>query len=798
MALTIYKISSYLNWRAGSATFPGGTGEIGGNSDLSNYYTIQQLQTAGSSFINFENITGAYHNHLLGLEGGLAFDEGESSGMAGQYFHLDEYTYNRVNLLNFGYSLTEDFEHIVSLVGDQLSPGNNMYYGTDLTGVKGWYPLPEGFTDSSGAPVGDSLWQVDSNYEVLEPVDPNYYLFIQNILYISGDGISPISSNTQQGYSLGVAAGNSSVDNGGVLYLLGGYSSIGKGGDVWIESGSADDSSNSLGGDIIINPGRVWNGAEYVNIGNIYLGDNGYSYGGVLKEKTTETNVVFYNPTTGLITYGEAAGGPGGALEDDILQWYAAGNYYRPYPSMPSGMIYTYKENYGGLYNWNAIGYDCAFSDWFMPSSTELYDLLAYVSPSSGTYISSTEDGASEIIAYDEERTISYSLKSAAGKVWPIRMIHDYGEIYLSLSPGDTGPSGGMIFTSYGNGHTIYYEAAQSGYVFTANEWSNITNEYTELGTGSGLGQGIRNTIAIIGQNGHTGSAAATCRAITSHVEIIAPSFVAPVGWHVPDSTEIYTLVDYARAGGTYTDAGRALAEVDADYWDDISEATNSTGFSARGAGRRRYDDGTFERINLYFYMWAKDQPVWYGLMIDNSAGDFDLALGNIEADNNDGYSVRLIQDNLKDRDGNEYHTVILNGLEWTIENLKVSRYADGSQIPIIEDGTDWSNDTSGARCEYDNDGYALDLGFLYNGYAIDNDVIYFTRGGAHETGWRLPTITEWLDLIDYYEDSNGIVGSLMSTNWWINGTGTNSTLFNAQGSGWRNSRMVSRHSKYK
>ena len=788
MAITIYKNAYHVGWDTKGIAVVRAIGIGGGESglpvNLANYYTIEQLGTPGASIVDFENIANIEHNLLPGLQGGTEYsdsappDSDDSSGVPDiihEYYHLDFENYNRVLGQNFTGSLVENIDYSVELDGDVVDPGFNYYYGTNGAGTKGWYPLPEDLVASSGAPVGESLWEIDSN-NYLTPITDSTLRLSDGVwdLFINANAIW---SGQGDDCSLNIAAGSvyEETISSNVLYA----------GDLWLWAGWASNAKD-IAGDVHIEIGY---NTDNLNFGNIFLSINEGGSGG-LHPKTTETNVVYYDTTTGLLTYGEVSTAPGGSLEDDILQWYSAGNYYRPYPSMPSGMIYTYKAAYGGLYNWNGIGYDCTFSDWYMPSATELYDLLAYVSPSPGTYISSTEDGAETVIGYDEERTEVYPYKNTLGIVWPIREIHDYGSIYLSLSPGDTGPSGGMIFAMQGNGHVIYYEAAQSADVFSPNEWSNITNAYTELETGSGLGQGLRNTIAIIGQNGHTASAASACRAITSHVEIIAPSFVAPVGWHVPTSTEICTLVDYARDGGSYTDAGRALAEVDADYWDDISQATNSTGFSARGAGRRNAYSGDFENINLYFFMWASDNPGWYGLMIDNSAGDFDLALGNIEADNNDGYSVRLIQDNIKDRDGNEYHTVILNGLEWTIENLKVSRYADGSQIPLIEDNTDWSNDTSGARCAYDNDGYFFDFGYLYNGYAIDNDIIYFTRGGAHETGWRLPTQTEWEDMCASVEESGGLVPSLKDTNYWNyngGGPGTNTSLFTAKAGGMRN-----------
>lgn len=149
MALTVYKISSYKNWRTNSGTFMGGGSTTADFSLLlSNYYTKTELQTSGSASVHFNNITDAYHNHLLGIEGGIEGDSGDSSGGVGEFYHLSYYDYDRLIFLNFSMSLTEDLNHVVTLVNDETTPGIYKYYGTDGTGDKGWYGLPA--ADSSG------------------------------------------------------------------------------------------------------------------------------------------------------------------------------------------------------------------------------------------------------------------------------------------------------------------------------------------------------------------------------------------------------------------------------------------------------------------------------------------------------------------------------------------------------------------------------------------------------------------------------------------------------------------------
>ena len=97
MSLTIYKISSYVKRDAKSGIY---VGDVSNTTDFSllfaNYYTKTEVQTSGSAVIHFDNITNAYHNNLLGLEGGLVADNssGESSGEAGEYYHLSKAQYD--------------------------------------------------------------------------------------------------------------------------------------------------------------------------------------------------------------------------------------------------------------------------------------------------------------------------------------------------------------------------------------------------------------------------------------------------------------------------------------------------------------------------------------------------------------------------------------------------------------------------------------------------------------------------------------------------------------------------------
>jgi uncharacterized protein (TIGR02145 family) len=97
------------------------------------------------------------------------------------------------------------------------------------------------------------------------------------------------------------------------------------------------------------------------------------------------------------------------------------------------------------------------------------------------------------------------------------------------------------------------------------------------------------------------------------------------------------------------------------------------------------------------------------------------------------------------DTDGNVYGTVKIGNQVWMTENLRTTKYNDDSNIPLVTDGTAWSNlDTSG-YCWYNNDSTAnaQTYGALYNWYTVNTNKLC-------PTGWHVPTDAEWTVLTDY------------------------------------------------
>jgi uncharacterized protein (TIGR02145 family) len=96
----------------------------------------------------------------------------------------------------------------------------------------------------------------------------------------------------------------------------------------------------------------------------------------------------------------------------------------------------------------------------------------------------------------------------------------------------------------------------------------------------------------------------------------------------------------------------------------------------------------------------------------------------------------------IMDIDGNVYATVQIGDQLWMAENLKVTHYKDGSEIPNITNDGDWGSLSAGAYGVYNNDPLnAVIYGNLYNWYTVDDD------RGVCPDGFHVPTDEEFMEL---------------------------------------------------
>ncbi len=146
----------------------------------------------------------------------------------------------------------------------------------------------------------------------------------------------------------------------------------------------------------------------------------------------------------------------------------------------------------------------------------------------------------------------------------------------------------------------------------------------------------------------------------------------------------------------------------------------------------------------------------------------------------------------MTDQQGNVYKTIVIGTQEWMAENLKTTIYRNGDAIVNVTSETQWSGQTSGAWCYYENNSqYNCPYGKLYNWYAVADP------RNICPTGWHVPTDAEWSVLINYLDpnasgedDFNTAGGKMKSTGsqYWLspNQDATNESGFSGLPGGYR------------
>jgi len=139
----------------------------------------------------------------------------------------------------------------------------------------------------------------------------------------------------------------------------------------------------------------------------------------------------------------------------------------------------------------------------------------------------------------------------------------------------------------------------------------------------------------------------------------------------------------------------------------------------------------------------------------------------------------------VSDIDGNIYNTVLIGTQCWMASNLRVTKYNNGTIIPLDNSGgasgdgsTEWTARTSGARTVYaHNSSNLIAYGYLYNWYAATD------TKKICPTGWHVPSNTEWTTLTTF-------LGGLTVAGGKMKSTGT--TYWTSPNTGAENSRGFS------
>ena len=132
----------------------------------------------------------------------------------------------------------------------------------------------------------------------------------------------------------------------------------------------------------------------------------------------------------------------------------------------------------------------------------------------------------------------------------------------------------------------------------------------------------------------------------------------------------------------------------------------------------------------------------------------------------------RLFKKKIKEIDGNVYTEIKIGKQVWMVENLRTTKFNDGSSIANITSEEQWNDASRPGYCWYDND---IDnkntYGALYNWYAVESGILC-------PKGWHVPSDAEWTQLKEYliangynYDGtttSNKIAISLANAKGWF------------------------------
>jgi uncharacterized protein (TIGR02145 family) len=148
-------------------------------------------------------------------------------------------------------------------------------------------------------------------------------------------------------------------------------------------------------------------------------------------------------------------------------------------------------------------------------------------------------------------------------------------------------------------------------------------------------------------------------------------------------------------------------------------------------------------------------------------------------------FNPSLTYGTITDIENNTYKTIEIGLQLWMAENLKTTKYNDGSSIPLL-----LVTEAQSMPCYYwyndDPNTYRNTYGALYNWYAVITDRLC-------PIGWHVPSDDDWTKLIDFL-GGEGITGDKLkeigTTHWLNTNTSSNESGFTGLPGGWRGGGM--------
>ena len=410
--------------------------------------------------------------------------------------------------------------------------------------------------------------------------------------------------------------------------------------------------------------------------------------------------------------------------------------YYYDYSSSALSL-----EQRGYLYNWPAVMNGASSSntnpshvqgvcpdDWHVPSHAEWTQLTDYLS-SHSQYVCTYYDDD------DNETFIASALASTTG--WN-SYVTDCSVGYFPSSNNKTG------FTAYPAGY--YYNG---GYIGSGNYTSFWCATESSTSSGQAYIREIYYNHAFVGPSVENKDFGFSVRCVRNELPKLSDLTITAVA----DTTAV--------ASCTVTDDGGSAVTVRGVCWSTSHNPTINDNHTVDGTGVGSFTSSlTGLDNNTVYYVRAYATNVWGTTYSTEIRITTSFKCGSSE---------------LIDIDGNVYNTIMIGNQCWMKENLRVTRYADGSPL---------TPGSSYYPLQADNA-----YGYLYTWYAAMKYAPSSQSNpsgvqGVCPDGWHLPSSAEWDELVQYvttanpsqylcnYNSSN-IAKALASTNGWNSSTTT-------------------------
>lgn len=190
--------------------------------------------------------------------------------------------------------------------------------------------------------------------------------------------------------------------------------------------------------------------------------------------------------------------------------------------------------------------------------------------------------------------------------------------------------------------------------------------------------------------------------------EDIPDNIISPNDWRLPSSQNIDFENLVTHLGGS-TVAGGKVKSINNEWAFPNTNASNESGLSFLPGGSIS-NTGTagllHNNIRISAAWSGPYTGTWIAVILRSTYDSGEMG-STTTLTSDEGFYLRCVQDKLfyeedgekgtlEDIDGNIYEWIVIGDLRWMTENLRVTKFRDGTLIPKAENSTDWMNSVDG------------------------------------------------------------------------------------------------------